>query len=69
MFPESRYTDSTPVLCDDCKWRGTIADCIHTYRGIAPGKDVEPVSLCPYCMSENLIEVLPDSAELELVPA
>lgn len=72
---ENRHTDPTPIMCDDCKWRGTVAECIHTYRGyggeLPDGTveaDVEPIDLCPVCRGENLIKILPDCAQLELVP-
>lgn len=52
----SRYEDPTLVECEDCGWRGTVADCIHTYEEIpGTGGDVEPIDLCPKCEGKNLI--------------
>jgi len=53
---ESRYTDQTLVECEDCGWRGTVSECVHTYESVLPD-DVEPVDRCPKCGSRNLIEL------------
>jgi len=55
----NRDTDPTPVECGDCGWRGTVAECIHTYQGYQVSEDdsdIEPVDECPKCNSRNLIE-------------
>lgn len=72
---ESRYTDEAPVQCEDCGWQGLVSECKHHYSGYYSRScqtnelmsDVEPADFCPECGSENLIEILPDNAEL--VPA
>ena len=65
---ESRYTDSSPVVCQDCNWQGMVSECIHTYKGIFfTGGDVEPVDLCPECRGENLIPIEHEPAELKQV--
>ncbi len=64
---ESRHIDLNPVQCKDCSWQGALAECIHTYEGL-PGEDVVPVDLCPTCRGRDLIEILPDYAQLEAIP-
>ncbi len=63
----SRYEDKTLVECDECHWRGTIADCIHTYRNYID--ESEPVDLCPKCGSDQLLDIDEDTANLILCPA
>ena len=59
VIVESRDNDQTLLDCEDCGWRGQVADCIHTYqvyRAKRGDADVEPVDTCPKCGSKNLIE-------------
>lgn len=60
---ESRYTDPTPVRCEDCSWQGRIMDCVHSYAPIGITGEVEPMDYCPECFSKNLIPI-----EEDLVP-
>lgn len=54
---ESRYTDETPVQCQDCGWQGMVLECAHTYTGMFGTREVEPIDKCPECNSENLIKI------------
>lgn len=61
----SRYTDDSPIKCEDCGWTGKVKDCVHSYRAIPLTEgDVEGVDKCPSCGSDNLIPI-----EEDLVPA
>lgn len=52
-----RHEDPTIVRCHCCKWIGTVASCIHSYKtGFACGQvlETEPADFCPSCGSEEL---------------
>jgi len=52
-----RHDAPTIVRCHCCRWQGTVANCIHSYKaGFAYGRviETEPADFCPNCGSENL---------------
>lgn len=46
-----RRIDWTPVVCEECGWRGPLRWTWHTYHG-CDEEDVEPVDECPGCGME-----------------
>ena len=49
---QGRHEDWSPVLCDECGWRGPRRWAVHTYGDDGSGEDVEPVDECPGCGME-----------------
>lgn len=51
----SRFSDNTRVKCEECDWRGTVAEAHHGYLTSAlDPEEASPMDFCPRCGSENL---------------
>ena len=53
----SRYTDDSPVRCENCGWEGMVMECTHGYAPSGLHEDVEPEDRCPICGNSQLINI------------